>query len=327
MSEYRKEIEELIKKHKLKIPKSFEERYKKMFDNYEKFLFFSLLPLKKSIRINTLKINIDELKKILEERGFKLKQIPWVKEGFWVEWKEEDKERFDLGNTFEHFLGLYYVQEAASMIPPVVLDPKPNELVLDMAAAPGSKTTQMAMYMKNKGTIIANDKSFDRTKILAMNIQRMSVTNTIITTKDARNFRFTTLRPDKILLDAPCSATGAIRKSFDAMTKFKPKTVFTLANLQKQLLDTAFQILKEGGTLVYSTCSVDVEENEAVIDWLLNKYENAKLEPIKLEGLKSEEHILEWRGKEFNEEIKETIRIMPYSGEMEGFFIAKIKKV
>jgi len=322
-----KEIEELINKHKLRIPKQFEERYKKMFEDYEKFLLFSLKPLKKSIRVNTLRASVSEVKKKLEERGFKLTPIPWIKEGFWVEWQHEGKERFDLGNTFEHFLGLYYVQEAASMIPPLVLDPKPGELVLDMAAAPGSKTTQMAMYMKNEGTIIANDKSFDRTKILAMNIQRMGVTNTIITTKDARNFKYTTLRPDKILLDAPCSATGAIRKSFDALTKFKLRNVLSLASLQKQLLSVAFEILKEGGTLVYSTCSVDVEENEAVIDWLLNKYDNAKIEPVKLEGLKSEEHVMEWRGKEFNEEVKKTLRIMPYSGEMEGFFVAKIKKV
>ena len=298
-----------------------------MFENYDLLLEFSLKPLKKSIRVNTLKISVKELKEKLEEKGFLLKKIPWVNEGFWVEWKKENKERFDLGNTFEHFLGFYYVQEAASMIPPVVLEPKENELILDVAAAPGSKTTQIAMYMKNTGTIIANDKNFERTKILAMNIQRMGVTNTIITRRDGRNFRFLPIKFDKVLLDAPCSATGAIRKSYEALIKFNIKSVFSLSKLQKQLIESAFLSLKENGVLVYSTCSIDVEENEAVIDWLLNKYENARLEKIELGGLKGEEPILEWKNRKFNEEIKKCLRIMPYHGEVEGFFVAKIRKL
>ncbi|HIQ51155.1 MAG TPA: RsmB/NOP family class I SAM-dependent RNA methyltransferase [Nautiliaceae bacterium] len=311
----------------MKVPKQFEKRYKEMFDNYDLLLEFSLKPLKKSIRVNTLKISVKDLKKILEDKGFSLERIPWVNEGFWVEWENGDKKRFDLGNTFEHFLGLYYVQEAASMIPPLVLEPKENEIVLDLAAAPGSKTTQIAMYMKNKGTIVANDKNFDRIKILSMNIQRMGVTNTIITRKDGRNFRYLPIKFDKVLLDAPCSATGAIRKSYGALINFNLKNIFSLSKLQRQLIESAFLSLKEGGILVYSTCSIDVEENEAVVDWLLKKYENAKLEKIELEGLKSEEIILEWKNKRFNDEIKKCFRIMPYQGEVEGFFIAKIKKL
>ncbi len=316
----------------MKIPTEFKERYSLMFgEKYSLFLEWSLKPLKKAIRVNTLKIKIDELKEKLEKKGFKLEKIPWIKEGFWVKWeKEEDSikiERYDLGNTLEHYLGYYYVQEAASMIPPLVLNPKTDDLVLDMAAAPGSKTTQIAQYMDNKGTIIANDKNYNRIKILAMNLQRMGILNTIITTKDGRNFKYLNLEFDKILLDAPCSATGAIRKSYDALTKFNKRNVKYLSNLQKQLIATSFEILKEGGILVYSTCSVDVEENEKVINWLLNKFDNIKLEKIKIDGLKSEESILEWKGVEFNSEIKKTLRIMPYNNDTEGFFIAKIKKV
>jgi NOL1/NOP2/sun family putative RNA methylase len=317
----------------INIPREFEERYSLMFkENYKLFLEWSLKPLKKAIRVNTLKISIDGLKERLEKKGMNLIQIPWIKEGFWVEWTEKSnenelKERFDLGNTIEHYLGFYYVQEAASMIPPLVLDPKPGELILDMAAAPGSKTTQIAQYMENEGTIVANDKNYNRTKILAMNIQRMGVTNTIITTKDARNFKYLNLKFDKILLDAPCSATGAIRKSYDALTKFKKKNVKHLSNLQRQLIATAFEILKEEGVLVYSTCSIDVEENERVVDWLLNKFENVKLEKIELEGLKKEKVILNWKEREFSKELKKTLRIMPYTNDTEGFYIAKIRKV
>jgi len=317
----------------VKIPKEFEERYKSMFkENYDLFLEWSLKPLKKSIRVNTLKIEIKELKEKLEEKGIILERIPWIKEGFWVKWVEkkedkESKERYDLGNTIEHFLGYYYVQEAASMIPPLVLNPKEDEIVLDLTAAPGSKTTQIAQMMKNKGTIIANDKNYNRIKILAMNIQRMGITNTIITTKNALNFKYLKLKFEKILLDAPCSATGAIRKSFDALSNFKTKYIKNLSNLQKALIATAFEILEENGTLVYSTCSVDVEENESVVNWLLNKFDNAKLEKIEIENLKKDKPILYWKNKEFDKEIEKTIRLMPYTNDTEGFFIAKIRKI
>ena len=289
----------------------FIDRYKELTD-LDEFIACCSRPLRKSIRVNTLKTNIKEIKSRLRE--YNLKQIPWCKEGFWLEGKA-------IGNTLEHFLGYIYLQEAASMIPPLVLNPK-NEIVLDMCASPGSKTTQTASLMRNNGLIIANDIKIDRLKPLSINLQRCGVSNTIMTRMEGRFFRD---EFDKILLDAPCTGTGAIRKSPKTPLMWNPNAVKRMAGIQRQLLFTAFDILKENGTLVYSTCTLEPEENEGVINALLNKYENAKLEKINLD-IKRSNPIIEFEGKNYNEEIKKCLRIWPQGNDTEGFFVAKIIK-
>jgi NOL1/NOP2/sun family putative RNA methylase len=278
----------------------FIERYEKLTD-FEDFKKYSLSFLRRSIRVNTIKISINDLKKRLE-KNWNLKQIPWCKEGFWIEHKK--KERRDIGNLIEHSLGYFYTQEAASMIPPLALNPKPGEIVLDMCASPGSKATQIAQYMENKGVLIANDYTIDRMKPLTINLQRCGISNTVITLMEGRFFKNSNLKFDKILLDAPCSGTGTIRKSLKTLKIWNPDMVRRLAGTQRQLIDTAFSILKENGTLVYSTCSLEPEENEAVIDFLLDKHQNAKIEKIELKGLKRSKPILEFEDKKYNEKIK-----------------------
>lgn len=326
----------------VKFKEIFVKRYQKMLEErFEEFIEISLKPLKKSIRINTIKVKDDicnklksypfldgpkasEILKKLEEKGWKIEKIPFYEYGFWVEHEEG---RRDIGNTVEFQLGYYYSQEAASMIPPIVLDPKPGEFVLDLCAAPGSKTTQMAMHMENKGIIIANDIEISRIKALAENLQRCGVTNTIITRMDGRRFIKYDLKFDKILIDAPCSGTGAIRKSYKTIQMYNINMINRLSKLQKQLIKVGFEILKEGGILVYSTCSLEPEENEEVIDYLLNLYDNAKVEKIEIKGLKRSECILEWDKKEYNSEIKKCLRIYPQDNDTEGFFVAKIRKI
>ncbi len=304
-------------KQKLIIKNSFLERYKKL-TNYDKFMEYSLKFPKRSIRVNTIKISVNELKKRLEKE-WKLTQIPWCNEGFWIEGI-----RRDIGNLIEHRLGYIYIQEPASMIPPIVLEPTSNDLILDIAASPGSKTTQIASMMKNKGLIVANDVDYTRIKALSINLQRCGVANTIITLMHGasfRNFKF-----DKILLDAPCSGTGTIRKSLKTLQMYNPKMVIRLSNLQKKLISATFENLKEKGTLVYSTCSLEPEENESVIDFLLNKYKNAKLEKIKLK-LKSSEPIIKFENSEYSKEILKCLRLWPQDNDTDGFFVAKIKKL
>ena len=308
----------------------FIERYSKLTD-FKEFKKYSLSFLRRSIRVNTLKISINELKERLGKK-WNLKQIPWCKEGFWIEHKGEiNKEgeiekRRDIGNLIEHSLGYFYTQEAASMIPPIVLEPKPNDAVLDMCASPGSKTTQIAALIKNKGALIANDCTIDRMKPLTINLQRCGVLNSIITLMEGRFFYNSNIKFDKILVDAPCSGTGTIRKSLKTLRIWNPNMIRRLAGTQKQLIDTAFNILKENGTLVYSTCSLEPEENEAVIDFLLNKYDNVKIEKIILEGLKRSEPVLEFENNAYSKEIKKCLRIWPQDNDTEGFFVAKIRK-
>jgi len=306
---------------KIEFKDKFIERYAKLTD-FKEFKKYSLSFLRRSIRVNTLKMSIDDLKKRLENT-WNLDPIPWCKEGFWIEHKK--KERRDIGNLIEHSLGYIYIQEAASMIPPIVLEPKKGDIILDMAASPGSKATQIASYMENKGILVANDYSTERMKPLSINMQRCGISNSIITLMNGqwfKNFSF-----DKVLLDAPCSGTGTIRKSLKTLRIWNPNMVKRLAGTQKQLIDVAFNNLKQDGTLVYSTCSSEPEENESIIDFLLNKHENAKLEEIKLKNLKKSPTILEFENNKYNEEIKKCLRLWPQDNDTEGFFVAKIMKV
>jgi tRNA (cytosine49-C5)-methyltransferase len=309
----------------------FIARYSQITD-FEEFKKYSLSYLRRSIRVNTLKISVGELKKRLEQ-NWNLTPVPWCEAGFWIEHKgtveideegnEELIKRRDLGNLPEHSLGYIYVQEAASMIPPVVLDPKPGETVLDMCASPGSKTTQIAMYMENKGLLMANDYQGIRMKPLGMNMQRCGVHNDILTLMQGQNIR--NIEFDKILVDAPCSGTGTIRKSLKTLTIWNPAMVQRLCRSQKTLLETGFNLLKKGGTLVYSTCSCEPEENEGVVSDLLSKFENADLEDIDL-PIKRSESILEFEGKKFDPRVKKCLRIFPQDNDTEGFFVTKITK-
>jgi NOL1/NOP2/sun family putative RNA methylase len=298
----------------------FIERYKKLTD-WEEFKKYSLTWLRRSIRVNTLKMSVAELKKRIGD-VWELTPIPWCKEGFWIKHKTTD--RRDIGNLIEHSLGYFYVQEAVSMIPPIVLDPKPGETVLDMCAAPGSKSSQIAQYMQNKGALISNDYKGIRLAPLGINMQRMGITNAILTLMEGRFFKG--FEFDKILVDAPCSGTGTIRKSLKTIRIWNANMVKRLSGTQKQLIGIAFDNLKPGGTMVYSTCSDEPEEDEEVIDFLLNKYDNAKLEEIKLD-IKRSEPILEFEGKKYNPEVKKCLRLWPQDNDTEGFFVAKIRKI
>ena len=306
---------------KIEFKEKFIERYKQLTD-FDRFKEYSLSFLQRCIRVNTLKISVNELKKRLEN-NWKLTPISWCSEGFSISHKES--ERRDIGNLMEHSLGYIYIQESASMMPPIVLAPKEDDVILDMCASPGSKTTQTAQYMNNKGLMIANDYTIERIKPLVLNLQRCGVLNTVTTLMQGHWFRNAGIKFDKILVDAPCSGTGTIRKSLKTLLIWNPNMVRRLSGIQKQLIETAFGILKEGGTLVYSTCSVEPEENEEVVDFLLKKHGNAKLEEIKL-NIKRSPAILEFENKKYSEEVKKCLRIWPQDNDSEGFFVVKIKK-
>jgi NOL1/NOP2/sun family putative RNA methylase len=305
---------------KIEFKEKFVERYSKITD-FEKFKEYSLKIPRRAIRVNTLKISVKELAAQLEH-DWLLTPIPWCREGFWIEHKRD--ERRDIGNLPQHSLGFFYVQEAVSMIPPVVLEPHPGEMVLDMCAAPGSKATQMAAMMENKGVLVANDYKGIRLAALGINVQRMGVVNTTVTLMHAQ--RFHGMQFDRILLDAPCSGTGTIRKSLKTVQMWNFLMIKRLAKTQRQLISAAFENLKQGGRLVYSTCSIDPEENEAVIDFLLSKYTNARLMPIRL-SISRSEPVLEFEGQGYNPDIRNCLRLWPQDNNTEGFFVALIERL
>ncbi len=312
------ELKPIPNSEKLVFKPKFIEQYSSLTD-FEVFKKYSLSFLRKSIRINTLKIDIKSCVERLKNR-FTLQQIPWCKEGFWIEHKEG---RLDVGNTIEHALGYYYVQEAASMIPPIVLDPKPGDIVLDCCAAPGSKTSQIAQYLENKGVLIANDIVGSRIAALGINLQRTGVSNEIITHSKAQNIKG--IMFDKILVDAPCSGTGTIRKSLKTLNTWSPGIVKHLSNIQKNILASSWNSLKKDGTLVYSTCTLEPSEDEAVVDWLLKKYDDVKIKRIELD-IKRSPAVLNFDKEEFSPEIKNCLRIWPQDNDTEGFFVAKLQK-
>jgi len=313
----------MTNKEDVEFKEKFIERYSRLTD-FDVFKKYSLEFLRRSIRINTLKMSVAEVKKRMS-KDWSLKQIPWCKEGFWIDHKGKgDDYRRDVGNTLEHQFGYVYIQEAASMLPPIVLDPKPGEMVLDMCASPGSKTSQIAAMMKNRGLLVANDYQGMRLAPLGLNMQRVGATNCVLTLMEGRFFKGFSF--DKILVDAPCSGTGTIRKSFKTLRIWNPDMVRRLAATQKQLIDTAFNNLKKGGILVYSTCSLEPEEDEGVVSYLLEKHDDARLVEIEVRGLKRSSAVLEFEGKTFNPEVKKCLRIWPQDNDTEGFFVCKIKK-
>ncbi len=298
----------------------FIERYSNLTD-WDVFKKYTLSFLRKSIRVNTLKISVEECAKRLS-KDWNLEPVLWCKEGFFMEHKGG---RLDIGNTIEHVLGYYYVQEAASMIPPVVLDPKPGDMVLDMAASPGSKSSQIVQYMENSGVLVANDVKGDRLAALGINLQRIGSYNSVITLMQGEHYAKTGIQFDKVLLDAPCSGTGTIRKSPKTILMWNPDMVKRLSRVQKKLIMTAWQVLKPGGTLVYSTCSTEPEENEGVVSFLLENAKDAKMLEIDL-PLKRSQPVLEFDGQSYHPEVHNCLRMWPQDNDTEGFFVAGIRK-
>ncbi|MGG5218950.1 16S rRNA (cytosine(1407)-C(5))-methyltransferase RsmF [Rahnella variigena] len=275
-------------------------------------------PLRPSLRVNTLKISVTDFLELAGNYQWDLEPVPWCAEGFWINRNVLDDTR--LGNALSHLAGLFYIQEASSMLPVTALfanDTQPV-LVMDVAAAPGSKTTQIAALMENQGGIIANEYSASRVKVLHANISRCGVSNTALTHFDGRVFGAALPETfDAILLDAPCSGEGVIRKDPDAMSNWSENSVTEIASTQRELIDSAFHALKPGGVLVYSTCTLNAQENQQVCQWLLDTYRDA----VEVESLAE---LFTDAGKAVTPEGY--LHVFPQVYDSEGFFVARFRK-
>ncbi len=272
--------------------------------------------VKNALRVNNSKIEEKKLFIRLEKESVKLEKVDFLDHGYFYE------ADFSMGSTPEYLLGYYYLQEAASQLPAQVLDVKPGEIVLDMASAPGSKTTQIAQYMQDKGVIIALDNNIHRLASVRNNLERLGIKNTILFKKDARFAFDLGIKFDKVLLDAPCSGNFCVEDGwFDKRDIFGIKAV---SKIQKELLKAAIKVLKKDGVLVYSTCSLEPEENELALNWLLKKFDNIFLEETGLRvGQPGYTNVF---GEELNPELSKTRRLWPHKTGTEGFFVAKIRK-
>lgn len=280
-------------------------------------------PLSPVIRVNPLRIHPEVLRGRLERQGILLEPLPLGGRFFRVrQWS------VPLGNTLEHFRGMIYIQSLASLLPPLVLDPKPGERVLDMAAAPGSKTTQMAEMMENRGVILANDIDRKRIRALANNVDRMGSLCVVIREGDGTTLG--TEYPqffDRVLLDAPCSALGTLHENREVLRWWSPAKVHRLVGLQRKMILSAYDALRPGGVMVYSTCTLTVEENEGILGYLLKHRPEAQILPLPdLPGIRIRPALSSWKGVSFPQAVHRAGRIWPFENETEGFFLAKIAR-
>ena len=261
---------------------------------------------KKAVYLNTEKLSHDNFIELFPN----IKKHPIVENGFLY-----DKDEYELGKKIYHDLGAYYIQEPSAMLVAHFLDAKPGDVVLDLCAAPGGKTIQTALKMQNTGLIIANDLSKSRANILLSNIERLGISNTVITSLDFKNHYQNFINYfDKIILDAPCSGSGMFRKSEEMKNDWTYEKVLANAAIQKELILMCYSMLKEGGKLIYSTCSYSFEEDEEIIEYLL-KNSDAKLE-----------NIPSFNGEFRSTKYPESVHLFPSHFEGEGHYIALIKK-
>ena len=276
-------------------------------------------PLKPFIRVNTLKIKPKDLKERLTRKGFLLSPTQWVPYAF------EVKQRpYNLGSSHEFLQGLYYLQNLASMLPAQVLNPQLDEIIIDMCASPGSKSTQLAQLMGNQGKLILIEKYKNRIPSLSVNLRRMGVLNSILLQMDAIKLENLNIKADKILLDAPCTGEGLIREDNTRKKSKSLKELQRMSQLQRLLLKSGLASLKPDGILLYSTCSIAPEENELVIDDVLKNHSQYRI--INISRQYGVEGLTEYQGKELNTDLKLTQRLYPHLQDTIGFFICLIKK-
>lgn len=270
-----------------------------------------------SIRINTLK-PLDTLPEWAGEA------YSWIPEGHMLNALVTEV-RDDTLVTH----GQVFIQNAASWLPVLALDPKPNEVILDVCAAPGGKTSHIAARTDNKAIIWANDNSRQRLAKLQANMNRLGarIENYIMYDATQLARKLDGQQFDKILLDAPCSGEGMMNLANDKdFNTWSIAQIKRLQQLQKRILSQAWQLLKPSGTLVYSTCTMAPEENEAVIDYFLRSHENARIQPFEIELPNRVSPITEWSGRSINPEIQRCLRLQP-SPNIEAFFVCKLKKL
>ncbi len=255
---------------------------------------------------------------ILSKQQLDLEKVPWYEHAYYSD-ENFDAERTNVQSTsYRH----YYVFDPVSLVPCLALDPKKDDSILDMCAAPGTKTYIISFLTDNEARIVANDINRLRIRRLIANINKFHI-SAEVTAASGRKLKG---NYNKILLDVPCSGEGMINKHKKMFESWSERRIKVLSKKQKKLIKRAFELLDNNGTLVYSTCTFAPEENEEVIDFLLKKFKNAKLEKIEIPNLNFTNGLKEWNGKEYNKEVKKCIRIYPHHNSTGGFFVAKIRK-
>jgi NOL1/NOP2/sun family putative RNA methylase len=294
-------------------------RYEPLIEDVEGFRTACERPLPSVVRVNTIKTSVDRAKLALREADIDFAVTDWHPGLFRIV-------EGSAGNNWPYSHGWLHGQEEVSAVPARVLDPDPGERVWDACAAPGSKTTQLAALMDDSGLVVATDNNLGRISALRSNTERLGVTSAAVTVEDARNH---SLKPfdsepyDRALVDVPCSCEGTVRKNPDVLDEWSLDHVEGTAGVQKGILTRAIQATRDGGTVVYSTCTFAPEENEAVLDHALSA-EPCRLVEFDL-PLAHAKGVTEWQGRTYDESVQRAKRIYPHHNDTGGFFCAKLE--
>ncbi len=309
-----------------KLPSEFIDRIQNEYDplKAEKILNGMMVERPVTLRVNTLKTNVREIMKIFQKDNIKFERVLWYNDALII--KNIRENQLEKHSLYQE--GHIYLQSLSSMLPPLVLDPKPGERVLDLTAAPGSKSTQLAALMNNQGFILANEINELRVERLKYNSEKQGASIIQVRHGDGKRLEENYDQYfDAVLLDAPCSGEGLFLACDPKTYRFwNPKRVRELAGEQKKLLRTALWALKPGGTLIYSTCTLSTSENELVLDWALEKYGSE----LSVEAI-TEYPSIPGRGPgiavgDFSKPHSQKYLRLDPNQVMEGFFVAKLRK-
>lgn len=296
-------------------------RYRGVVDDWDGFLGAMEAPLAPCIRANTLRLSRDELMRLLRQEGYRPRPVAWNPDALEVD------ESFRPGRHWGFLAGLFQPQEAASMVPVAALAPTPGERVLDLCAAPGNKTLQLAGALDHRGTVIANDVNQGRVGTLGNAVKRHGALNVAQTVRDGQGLPWQLGSFDRVVVDAPCSCEGTYRKTAAAAEPTAPEMRERLAAVQQRLLERAVRLTRPGGTVVYATCTFAPEENEAVVAAVIaRRGGEVEVLPARVPGLTLAPGLEAWAGRRFGAEMAQCGRLWPHANDTGGFFVAVLRR-
>ena len=296
-------------------------RYQGLVDDWSAFCATLQRPLPACLRANTARLSGDELEALLAAEGYRPRRLAWHPDAVLVDGLRP-------GRHWAAIAGLYQIQEAASLLPVALLDPKPGERVLDLCAAPGNKTLQLADALGNRGTVVANDASRGRLGALGQAVKRHGVLNVAQTARDGQGMPWAAGRFDKVVVDAPCSCEGTFRKTATAAEPTPEEFRERLTRKQLRLLLRGMALTRPRGRVVYSTCTFAPEENEAVVAAALARMRGQfRLRPARIPGLHLDPGLEGWGAERYGPELSACGRLWPHHNDTGGFFVAVLERI
>lgn len=295
-------------------------RYRSLVDDWDAFCDALARPLPTCIWTNTLRTTPRRLLEWLADDGLTPTPIPWYPGAYTL---PDDAQP---GARLPYAAGLYHIQEEVSLLPVVLLAPRPGERVLDLCAAPGGKTAQIAVALRNHGTVVANDRHAMRLGVVRATAERLGLLNVATTTYDAANYPGAAGVFDRVLADVPCSCEGTSRKHPGVLEQASPEASEAISGVQRAILRKAAQLCRPGGRIVYSTCTYAPEENEAVVDALLREDDRLRVVPAAVPGFAADPGLTEWRGARYDASLRHALRYWPHRHDTGGFFAAVLEK-